>query len=197
MLKKIIFVFILLCAGNVYAACEDQLIGLGVPVEKAVAICNPTGTLAAEDITTSDDLTVGDDLTVTDDATVTGNATLTSLATATAGIKFSASIFETKAAAGDGSQGQATALTAAKFFHQITASDETKAVALPACAAANIGEVHFLLNTVANKFLKIYPATGGNINGLGANNAFSAGATGQGGKTTTCACQAANVWYCG
>lgn len=127
----------------------------------------------------------------------TNNLVLTAgSATLGAGVRYPAALMETKAAAG-ANQGNSTALTAGKFIHMVTAADETTGVVLPACAAANIGEIHFVMNTVANKFLNIWPATGGNINGLGANNVFAGGATGQGRKTHICACQAANVWYCG
>lgn len=127
----------------------------------------------------------------------TGNITATAGAVvAGAGVKYPAAIMETKAATG-ANQGNSTALTAGKFIHMVTAADETTGVVLPACAAGNVGEVHYVMNTVANKFLNIWPATDGNINGLGANAVYAGGATGQGRKTHVCACQAANVWYCG
>ena len=127
----------------------------------------------------------------------TNNLVLTAgAATLGAGVRYPAALMETKAAAG-ANQGNSTALTAGKFIHQVTAADETTGVVLPACAAANIGEIHFIMSTVAAKFLNIWPATDGNINGLGANAVYATGAAGEGRSTTICACQAANVWYCG
>lgn len=108
---------------------------------------------------------------------------------------FTSAAFE-NVAAGTSVQGDGPLSTSANF-HAVSGFDETKVVTLPACATANIGEVHYILNQVANKFAKIFPASGGQINSLGANNAFSAGATTQGGHTVVCVCQAANQWYCG
>jgi hypothetical protein len=127
---------------------------------------------------------------------VTGATTATGAITATAGVLYPAGLMETKAAAGS-DQSDAGALTAAKFIHMVTGANETTGVKLPACAAANIGELHFIMNTVANKFLKIWPNTGAQINGGGANAVYNAGAAGHGGRTHLCACQAANTWYCG
>jgi hypothetical protein len=116
------------------------------------------------------------------------------LVTAKGGVQFSASVIET-VAAGTSAQGDG-ALTAGKFIHLVTGFDETKVATLPACASANIGEVHFILNNTTNKFAKIFPASGGTINSLSANAAYTQGVAGQGGKVLLCACQAANQWYC-
>ena len=117
--------------------------------------------------------------------------------TATAGgFKYGAASIETVAAAGSG-QGDGP-LTAGKFVHLVTASDETKVVTLPTCQAANIGEVHLVLNAVANKFLKLCPKAGATeaINSVAANTCTAMTATGVGGNSI-CVCQAANQWYCG
>jgi len=127
--------------------------------------------------------------------TNTGTISSTGIVTASAGVQQSASVIET-VAAGTSVQGDGP-LTAGKFFHQVTGFDETKVVTLPACAAGNIGEVHFIQNGVTNKFAKVFPATGATINALGANTAYVQGVTGQGGKTMICFCQAANQWFCG
>lgn len=101
-------------------------------------------------------------------------------------LKFNASVIET-VAAGTSVQGDGP-LTGTAFIHLVTGFDETKVATLPACATANIGEVHFILNSVTNKFAKIFPASGGQINSLGANAAYTQGVTGQGGKVLMCAC---------
>jgi hypothetical protein len=78
---------------------------------------------------------------------------------------------EAVAAAGS-AQGSAAALSATKFLHQVTGADGTKGVILPATVAADAGKVHLILGTTAG-VLKIYPATGGTINGGSANAALS------------------------
>jgi hypothetical protein len=90
----------------------------------------------------------------------------------------------------------AAALSAVKSVHVVSASDETKAVALPACATADIGVVHIILNTVANKFVVIAPESGGTINGGSANATYATGGTGVGAGLTVCACTAAKTWTC-
>ena len=107
---------------------------------------------------------------------------------------YPAALMETVAFAGS-VQGNGP-LTAGKFIHLCTGADETKVVTLPACASANVGEVHFILNNTTNKFSKVFPNTGDQINSLGANAAYTQGVTGQGGKVLMCACQAATQWYC-
>lgn len=121
-------------------------------------------------------------------------ATFGGLAVIPSGVQYSASIMET-VAAGTSSQGDGP-LAAGKFIHLVTGFDETKVATLPACASGNIGEVHFILNNTTNKFAKIFPASGGTINSLSANAAYTQGVAGQGGKVLLCACQAANQWYC-
>lgn len=88
-------------------------------------------------------------------------------------------------------------LSATKFTHLVTGFDETKVVTLPSCSAGYIANVHWIYNAVSNKFAKIFPATGDQINANGVNAAYTSGATGIGGKMTECVCSAANQWYCG
>lgn len=90
----------------------------------------------------------------------------------------------------------AKALSAVKSVHVVSASDETKAVALPACATADVGVVHIILNTVANKFAVIAPESGGTINGGSADATYATGGTGVGAGLTVCACTAAKTWTC-
>ena len=176
MRKLILVVLTILIATPAFSQCEaDALVGLGVNNIQAQALgC---------------DGLVGD-------VSITGTLTASGKLSAAGSVTYPAALMETKAADGT-NQATSTALTAGKFIHMVTGADETTGVVLPACAAANIGEIHFIMNTVAADFLNIWPATGGNINGLGANNVFAGGATGQGRKTHICVCQAANVWYCG
>jgi hypothetical protein len=89
------------------------------------------------------------------------------------------------------------ALSAVKFIHLVTGADETTGVKLPACAAGDVGKIHWIMNTVANKFMVVWPDGTDNINAIGAGSAYNTGATGEGRDTTMCACQAAGVWYCG
>ena len=190
-------VLVLLIGTEAFGQCRAQdLIALGVNNNQAKALgCDGlvgntaiTGTLTSSGALTT---TAGGHTVTAGGITVTAGKI-----TAGAGVSYPAAIMETKAAAGN-TQANSTALTAGKFIHMVTAADETTGVVLPACAAANIGEIHFVMNTVAAKFLNIWPATDGNINGLGANAVYAGGATGQGRETHICACQAANVWYCG
>ena len=99
--------------------------------------------------------------------------------------------FETVAAAGS-VQGDAGALSATKFFHRVTGADGTKGVILGAAGANEVGQFHTILNTTAG-VLKIYPATGGTVNGGAANAAFSA-LTGI--KPIVCYVSAASTWIC-
>jgi hypothetical protein len=99
--------------------------------------------------------------------------------------------FETVAAAGT-VQGDAAALSGTKFFHRVTGANGTVGVILPAAAAADVGEVHTILNTTAG-VLKVYPASGGTINGAAADAAFSA-LTGI--KPIVCYTTAASTWIC-
>lgn len=113
-----------------------------------------------------------------------------------AGLIFPAAIMETGAAIGN-SAATSLALAGTKFIHMVTGADETTGAKLPACAAADIGKIHFVMNTVANKFLQLWPDGTDNINALGAGSVYQTAVAGQGRDTTICACQAAGVWYCG
>lgn len=171
MLKNILLVVLLFSAANAYAACEDQLIGLGVPSEKAVAICNPSGTVAAEDITTSDDLTVGDDLTVTGTATITEHLKLDVGTLAAAGTNL------------------ATAGSIVDQMTVVTGCDATKGVALP---DAVVGEFYFIHATGTNS-CKLYAAGSSTINA-------TAGATGETlalEELAVCFATAADTYFCG
>lgn len=99
--------------------------------------------------------------------------------------------FETVAVAGT-TQGDAAALSGVRFFHRVTGANGTAGVRLPVVTAANVGEIHFLLNTTAG-VLNVYPATGGTINGAAANAVFAA-LTGI--KPVLCYVTAANTWIC-
>lgn len=73
------------------------------------------------------------------------------------------------AAAGN-SQATGTALVGQ--LCPVTAADGTKGVVLP---TPKLGTAVYVLNTVANAVLKVYPASGGQINAAGANAAVSLG----------------------
>jgi hypothetical protein len=111
---------------------------------------------------------------------------------------FPAAQYETvaAAAAGAGVQGEGP-LTADKFLHAITAANDTKVVTLPACAAGDVTELHFLQNLTANAKLRVFPALGAAINALGANTVYESSSAGDGGKFVACLCRAANTWACG
>lgn len=70
-------------------------------------------------------------------------------------------------AAAGSTQANATALTYRN--NNVTAADGTKGVVLPAIADA--GHMVVVYNSVATNGLKVYPATGGTINGGSANAA--------------------------
>lgn len=72
----------------------------------------------------------------------------------------------TSVAAAGSAQSSATALTGS--INSVTASDDAKGVILPANYAA--GDMVFVMNTVSNKTLKVYPQSGGDINN-GSDNA--------------------------
>jgi hypothetical protein len=178
-MSKIFSLVPLLIVAHTVLAQESNLIGVGIRPEQAKALSDTFVEAAGN-------------------SAVTGTLSVSGAVTTTSGVRYPAALMESVAAAGAGSAStDAGALTTGKYIHLVTASDETKGVKLPACATANIGEVHFLLNAVANKFLRVWPNTGGAINGGSADAKIDTGATTQGGKTTVCACQAANVWYCG
>jgi predicted RecA/RadA family phage recombinase len=88
--------------------------------------------------------------------------------------------------------GDAGALPAATApVYPTTAADDTTGVIIHADDQVT-GRKLFIGNGVGDKILKIYPPTGGNINGLGANAAFStvSGA----GATVVCLSSGGNTW---
>jgi len=80
--------------------------------------------------------------------------------------------------------------TAATVF-PTTAADDTKGVVVNDVNKVT-GRMLFIGNGVANKVLKVYPATGGTINGAAANAAFSS-ASGKG-VVMVCLSASANTW---
>lgn len=90
------------------------------------------------------------------------------------------------AAAAGADQGTATSASAA--IVAVTGADGTKGVALP---AALVGMRITIVNTSASAILKVYPYTGGQINALGANNAFSLGAD----KSAVFVATSTTLWY--
>lgn len=99
------------------------------------------------------------------------NTNATNIATNTTNIAAinAGNIGEIVAAAGS-TVADATALSATKFIHRVTGADATKGVKLPAGVA---GMCHIVLNTV-DAVLKVYPATGEEIENAGANTALDA-----------------------
>jgi hypothetical protein len=78
---------------------------------------------------------------------------------------------EYEAVAGAGTvQGDAAALSDAKRFHTVTGANGVVGVRLP--NTTKVGTVHTIQSTAAG-VLKIYPHTGGTINGAAANAALS------------------------
>lgn len=84
-------------------------------------------------------------------------------------------------------QTNGTALTA--DVNIVAAADNTTCVVLP---VAVVGETITIVNTVANKVLPVFPATGASINALGANAAYTMGP----GQTCTFHCTASLTWFC-
>lgn len=75
-------------------------------------------------------------------------------------------------------------------FYPTSAADDTKGVRVH--AQDNIaGRFLVIGNGVSNKILKIYPPTGGTINGASANAAYSTAS----GKGALLVCTAAGTWY--
>lgn len=202
MKRIVILLAVLLLAGDALAQCKaSDLVGLGINNIQAQALgCDRlvgntsiTGTLTSSGALTT---TAGGHTITAGGLTVTaGGITVTAgKVSAGAGVVYPAALYETIAAAGTATGDGA--LTAGKFIHAISASDETKVVTLPACAAANVGEVHTLLNLVSNKFLKVCPITGSTLNG-GGSGACAAMAAAGNNRNATCFCQAAATWICG
>lgn len=75
-----------------------------------------------------------------------------------------------------------------------TGADDTKGVIISTSDKVT-GRRFFIGNGVGNKILKVYPPSGGNINGLGADVAFSS-ASGKG-VWMTCLSSGSNTWLAG
>lgn len=74
----------------------------------------------------------------------------------------------------------------------VSASDNTKAVMLPAGAATMVGATYTIYNTVASKMLNVCPGTSGNINAVGANTAVPI----YGISGIDCTYLTTNTWSC-
>jgi len=77
------------------------------------------------------------------------------------------------------------------MVYPTTGADDTKGVTINVADKVT-GRVLFIGNGVSNKILKVYGPTGANINGLGANAAFSS-ASGKG-VIIMCLSSGANTW---
>lgn len=116
----------------------------------------------------------------------------TSIATAVPG-PITLGIGASTAAAGSAT-GDAGALPAATApVYPTTAADDTKGVLIHADDKVT-GRTIYIGNGVSNKILKVYPSTGGTINGAGANAAFSS-ESGKG-VTAICLSSGSNTWLC-
>lgn len=81
--------------------------------------------------------------------------------------------------------------SATSSFYPTTAADGTKGVKLASADKVN-GKVVFVGNGVSTAVLKVYPPTGGTINGAAADAAFAT-ASGKGG-IFICLSSSANTW---
>jgi hypothetical protein len=96
-------------------------------------------------------------------------------------------------AAAGSTNADATALPAGTAgVYPTTAADDTKGVIIDAADQVT-GRMLFIGNGVSNKVLKVYPPSGGNINGLGANAAFSS-VSGKG-VVIVCLSSSGNTWF--
>ena len=102
------------------------------------------------------------------------NATLDN-ATITDVVKLSTAVQSVAAAGSSQSDGGAIAATAPLVL--VTAADNTKGVVLPALATVGTGTIMIVTNTVGNKTLKVYPATGDQILPLSDNAHFEMAAS--------------------
>lgn len=75
-------------------------------------------------------------------------------------------------AAAGSTAGDAGALAGNRKVYVVSAADDTKGVIMSA-ADATPGNAIYIANMVSNKILKVYPPTGGTINGASANAAYS------------------------
>lgn len=111
-------------------------------------------------------------------------------AAANSALIYPAANSETVAAAGT-VQGDAAALSQVSF-HKVTGADATKGVMLPVTTTLAVGTTHIILSTTA-AVLKIYPQSGGAINGGAANASIS---TVSGLSSTLCRVTGTNAWDC-
>lgn len=88
------------------------------------------------------------------------------------------------------SSDQAGAAALAAEINSVTAADDTKGVKLPTAVADKVMEV---INTVRTASLKVYPATGAQINALGANAAYTV----KPGQRATFIGKSATLWHAG
>lgn len=97
---------------------------------------------------------------------------------------------ETVAGAGT-VQGDAASLGQVAW-HRVTGANGTVGVKLPPTTGLIVGTLHYIQSTTAG-VLKIWPQTGGNINGIGVNSSFS---TITGPLTVVCRVTASFNWDC-
>ena len=95
------------------------------------------------------------------------------------------------AAAGTTSADAGVLPAASGSFYPTTAADDTKGVRIAASDRVD-GKMLFIGNGVSNKILKVYPPTGGTINGAAVDAAYSSG-IGRG-SHLICLSSSANTW---
>jgi hypothetical protein len=96
----------------------------------------------------------------------------------------------TAAAGNDNTNAGALPAGTAKIY-PTTAADDTKGVIIDVADKVT-GRVLLIGNGVSNKILKVYPPSGGTINGAAANAAFSSASGG--GVIIVCLSSAGNTW---
>lgn len=121
--------------------------------------------------------------------TITSNAAGTPVVVPAGGNLLNLQALDVAALAGSAGS-DAVAISGTKFVHQLTGADGTKGGKLAVTATASI--CHIMMNTTAG-VAKIYPGSGGTINGGSADAAFSA-LTGI--KPIVCCTTAADTWIC-
>jgi predicted RecA/RadA family phage recombinase len=113
-----------------------------------------------------------------------------SIATAVAG-PLTLSVGASTEAAGSTNADAAALPAGTASVYPTSAADDTKGVVINAADKVT-GRILFILNGVSNKILKVYPPSGGTINGAAADAAFSS-ASGKG-VTIVCVDSATNAW---
>jgi len=99
---------------------------------------------------------------------------------------------ESTAAAGSTTADAGALPAGTSSVYPTTAADDTKGVIVNAEDKVS-GRMLFIGNGVSNKILKVYPPTGGTINGAAANAAFSS-VSGKG-VIMYCLSASANTWF--